>query len=228
MSNPYGILLDEGEPIPREGLDIDRYVRYMKGTGHKGHGERPKVKGRKCCMWCGGYVPPPKRSFCSDACVASWRLRTGGTLLRGAVDARDKGVCAVCGLDTRRLTLMIYPDYYELQFQFTQERFGKRFVHNLTQEEREAWNREAARIKHQVVRLRSRIDSIWLRDGSLKTTLWEADHIVPVIEGGGCCGVDNMQTLCLRCHYAKPRTRKSNDVPRKAKVRKRRKAPLND
>lgn len=31
-------------------------------------------------------------------------------------------------------------------------------------------------------------------------TFWEADHIVPVIEGGGCCGLDNYQTLCLRCH----------------------------
>jgi 5-methylcytosine-specific restriction enzyme A len=31
-------------------------------------------------------------------------------------------------------------------------------------------------------------------------TLWEADHIVPVIEGGGCCGLGNFQILCLRCH----------------------------
>ena len=32
---------------------------------------------------------------------------------------------------------------------------------------------------------------------------WEADHIVPVYEGGGCCGLDNYQTLCLRCHKEK-------------------------
>jgi len=30
--------------------------------------------------------------------------------------------------------------------------------------------------------------------------LWQADHIVPVCEGGGCCGLENYQTLCLRCH----------------------------
>lgn len=30
--------------------------------------------------------------------------------------------------------------------------------------------------------------------------LWEADHIIPVCEGGGCCGLENYQTLCLRCH----------------------------
>jgi 5-methylcytosine-specific restriction endonuclease McrA len=30
--------------------------------------------------------------------------------------------------------------------------------------------------------------------------VWEADHIIPVCEGGGCCGLDNYRTLCLRCH----------------------------
>jgi len=32
--------------------------------------------------------------------------------------------------------------------------------------------------------------------------LWDADHIVPVIEGGGECDLSNMRTLCLRCHRA--------------------------
>lgn len=30
--------------------------------------------------------------------------------------------------------------------------------------------------------------------------LWEADHIVPVAEGGGLCGLENMRTLCVLCH----------------------------
>ena len=30
--------------------------------------------------------------------------------------------------------------------------------------------------------------------------MWEMDHIIPVVEGGGCCGLDNLQTLCLPCH----------------------------
>lgn len=29
---------------------------------------------------------------------------------------------------------------------------------------------------------------------------WEADHIVPVSEGGGECGLENYRTLCLPCH----------------------------
>ena len=29
---------------------------------------------------------------------------------------------------------------------------------------------------------------------------WQADHIVPVVEGGGQCGLDGYRTLCCRCH----------------------------
>lgn len=32
--------------------------------------------------------------------------------------------------------------------------------------------------------------------------LWEADHIVPVVEGGGECGLDGYRTLCIPCHKA--------------------------
>ena len=33
-----------------------------------------------------------------------------------------------------------------------------------------------------------------------RRTLWDADHIVPVVEGGGECGLQNLRTLCLLCH----------------------------
>lgn len=29
---------------------------------------------------------------------------------------------------------------------------------------------------------------------------WEVDHIQPVIEGGGSCGLENLRTLCWECH----------------------------
>ena len=32
---------------------------------------------------------------------------------------------------------------------------------------------------------------------------WQADHILEVVNGGGACGLDNLQTLCLRCHTSK-------------------------
>jgi 5-methylcytosine-specific restriction protein A len=40
-----------------------------------------------------------------------------------------------------------------------------------------------------------------LREGSRKS-LWDADHLIPVAEGGGQCDLSNMRTLCLHCHRA--------------------------
>jgi 5-methylcytosine-specific restriction endonuclease McrA len=33
-----------------------------------------------------------------------------------------------------------------------------------------------------------------------RSTWWDADHIVPVVEGGGECGLENYRTLCVPCH----------------------------
>ncbi len=35
---------------------------------------------------------------------------------------------------------------------------------------------------------------------SSRRSLWDADHIVPVAEGGGQCDLDNLRTLCVPCH----------------------------
>jgi 5-methylcytosine-specific restriction enzyme A len=33
-----------------------------------------------------------------------------------------------------------------------------------------------------------------------RRSFWDADHIVPVAEGGGECDLSNLRTLCLWCH----------------------------
>lgn len=30
--------------------------------------------------------------------------------------------------------------------------------------------------------------------------LWDADHTIAVVNGGGLCGLDNIRTLCIACH----------------------------
>lgn len=40
----------------------------------------------------------------------------------------------------------------------------------------------------------------WRLRGRSRKSLWDADHILPVIEGGGECDLENLRTLCLRCH----------------------------
>lgn len=45
-----------------------------------------------------------------------------------------------------------------------------------------------------------------------RKSLWDADHIVPVCEGGGECDLQNIRTLCLACH---------NDVTYELRLRRR-------
>jgi 5-methylcytosine-specific restriction protein A len=40
----------------------------------------------------------------------------------------------------------------------------------------------------------------WKVKESWRRSLWDADHVVPVAEGGGECDLANMRTLCLKCH----------------------------
>lgn len=109
------------------------------------------------CRWCGGDVPPRRFTFCSEACVHEWRLRTDPAYLREQVFARDRGVCARCGVDTE----ILRKDKRKLDY-----------------------------------RARRQFEKDWGR----RRHLWDADHIVPVAEGGGECDLTNMRTLCLACH----------------------------
>lgn len=120
-----------------------------------GWARRPKGK----CRWCGSAVPPGRRTFCGEGCVHEWRLRTDAGYLREQVFERDRGVCALCGLDTEAL------------------RKDKRKLD---------W---AARRQYE-------------KEWGGRRHLWDADHIVPVVEGGGECDLSNMRTLCLKCHQA--------------------------
>src|SRR5512140_1067765 len=115
--------------------------------------------GRALCRWCSLEVPTRRFTFCSDACVHEWKLRTDPGYLRERVFERDHGVCAACGLDT------------------------------------EAMRRDKRKLDY---RARKQFEKDW----GGRRHLWDADHIVPVAEGGGECDLSNMRTLCLRCHRA--------------------------
>jgi 5-methylcytosine-specific restriction endonuclease McrA len=39
-----------------------------------------------------------------------------------------------------------------------------------------------------------------MRSVTARRSLWDADHILPVAEGGGECDLENLRTLCLMCH----------------------------
>lgn len=57
---------------------------------------------RGTCTWCGEPVKKPRQTWCSQECVDRYQL-TQPDVQRRSVENRDKGVCALCGLDTWRL-----------------------------------------------------------------------------------------------------------------------------
>jgi 5-methylcytosine-specific restriction endonuclease McrA len=121
-------------------------------------GKLPKGPGaRNLCRWCNLEVPRGRQTFCSSYCVHEWRLRSDPGYLRDNVFERDRGVCALCGVDTVELRKRKRKMDYAARLAFERE-----------------WGR--------------------------RKTLWDADHIVPVAEGGGECDLDNMRTLCVLCH----------------------------
>ncbi len=46
-------------------------------------------------------------------------------------------------------------------------------------------------------------DKGFCRNCGVKSLDWQADHVVPVFKGGGACGLENFQTLCIDCHKDK-------------------------
>lgn len=62
----------------------------------------PTIDGAKRCRWCWGPVGKGRRTFCGDACVEEYRILHDWNFVRELVLKRDHGVCAMCGVDTRK------------------------------------------------------------------------------------------------------------------------------
>jgi len=124
--------------------------------------------GNTMCRWCNGPVKPPRRTMCSPECVHEILIRTNGRYLRDCVFKRDKGICKICNVDTRKTA----KEALELPI-----------------DERKKY------LKENNISLKRKI---WKRKHG--GGLWDADHILPVKEGGGLCGLENIRTLCIKCH----------------------------
>jgi 5-methylcytosine-specific restriction protein A len=132
------------------------------------------VEGRKLCRWCKSVIPKGRRTICSSECTEQILLRVNpDKYIRDRVYERDRGMCSMCGLDTVALRdAIIYVRNLFSPYKLNRWNDFLLFLRDIGHERR--WH------------------------GHLG--LWDADHIVPVIEGGGQCGLDNIRTLCIRCH----------------------------
>jgi 5-methylcytosine-specific restriction protein A len=142
-------------------------------------GYRRGPDGRILCRWCEGPVAPPRRTFCSAECVDEFRIRSDPQFVREKLFERDHGVCRLCGVNTELLRVELNLKVKALGYTW-RTRHDRRFMPGL---------RELAK--------QYGISAQRIRSGK---GLWDADHVVPVVEGGGECGLENYRTLCIPCH----------------------------
>ena len=128
--------------------------------------------GRPQCRWCAGSVMPPRRTFCSDACVHEHRIRTNTKYMRTCVYRRDHGICAECKQDTKKIAC----EAKKHRANNKTEEYNKLLETYGIPKTRKLWNR------------------------GYGGGFWDADHIISVHDGGGDCGLENIRTLCISCH----------------------------
>lgn len=129
--------------------------------------------GNRLCSRCLAPIGGRRRRWCSEGCVTDAMVRCNSQV-DIFVFRRDRGVCAVCKVDVESL--------------------------------RKTFHRVIRSIKNPLDRgnverneIAKRLIDLGFSRISLKRW-WEVDHVVPVIEGGGFCGLDGLRTLCLVCH----------------------------
>jgi len=164
------------------------------------------LSGFACC-WCGGNLPNAslrkgvQSTYCSHECAEEGRLRRGGmyasSRIRQQLFSLEAGVCQICGVDAHALFLRIQA------LQPVQRLSALQDVKWISPKSSRALNR--------------------LLQNPKECDFWQADHKIPVMEGGGSCGLDNFRTLCTPCHnneteHQRSRNRLSNPCNEPKKV----------
>lgn len=150
------------------------------------YGNLPKgPNGRNLCRECHVEVPPGRQTFCSKQCVEAWKIRSDPTFVRIQLFERDKGICAICGVDCVALTKELEKIEGPVEY----------------------WTRRSHRYEDMVygnIPLMARLKELSIPPHRYQRRrrygIWDADHIVPVVEGGGLVGISGFRTLCCRCH----------------------------
>ena len=130
------------------------------------------------CLYCVALVRNrvPDSPFCGETCASEFAAAEAQGSARRQLFERELGVCQACGFDCH--------GFYQK-------------IAALPTEQARMQTLMGSPYSTLSGRLRSMLTAP--KEGDF----WEADHVVAVADGGGECGLDNMQTLCTPCHAAK-------------------------
>ena len=132
--------------------------------------------------------------FCGGSCRSVFFQTRSGSALRRRVHLAEMYVCGMCGLVCGELLETLR---------------GMESVEDRKE--------EVLRMAPRFAELPKQLDR--LVEHPLAGRLYHADHVTPVWKGGGECGLENMQTLCVPCHLAKTKleTRERAELRREQK-----------
>ena len=155
-------------------LPFDEKIKELRDAGEY----------HKICRWCGKPVPAGRRTWCSNKCVDEYQMVSDWNYVRKKVFERDGGICALCGIDCSAV------------------KAAAREM--LTKIKSIQGYYRSPKIASSLMGLHNGFDLFhkFLKENKiyLNRSMWEVDHIIPVVEGGGLCGLDNLRTLCIWCH----------------------------
>jgi 5-methylcytosine-specific restriction endonuclease McrA len=186
----------------------------------------PDFRQQRRCVWCGGSLARRQQRWCSQACVEDYQVRRGqASEIRKLVFRRDRGACRACGVQTEDLRQRVEEFFHAVRqgqdiprdvfwswMEFLRAWLPQRdqaVARALLGAFAEVWDtvfRVPSRSKTETAVRYYQVLGPWAYLILSKTTLglWEADHHLPVHLGGGAgCSLENLHTLCYRCHRAK-------------------------
>lgn len=196
----------------------DPYLGPPRGLNLHARTQILPWRGKGRCTWCGITPLPGRRTaWCSDSCKSEGYLRMSSSHVRTLVERRDRGVCSGCGFDAglaeRILTRLKYAARATReQIRVADAAQWTTWLNTVWRKSswipgRDAIERFAEHYQPAVSAQLVDIDQtqqllwhVWTERTKMTTSLWEADHVLPVAEGGGACGLDGFRTLCMICH----------------------------
>lgn len=143
------------------------------------HEVKYDTQGRRLCRFCPNVVPKGRRTWCSLRCIEEYLTQSDARFARRRVRDRDRGVCALCGVDTELIRAHM--------------RFLKKHSYGV--------DPLSVMFTQTYNNLKTHLRTLYNKANSAGD-FWQADHTTPVCEGGGCAALDQLRTLCTPCHKA--------------------------
>lgn len=159
-----------------------------------GRSRFPVKPGKGLCRGCHQPVGNGRKTWCSNDCFERYEPER----VKWHCFERDKGVCAMCGIDTKKIRARakspyhmpgVNPERYRIGWEYDYSKIKR--AYETRGRHRVAWCRAAEK------RLNRLYKEGW--PGVNRRHWWDMDHIIPYSEGGLTI-LENVRTLCCPCH----------------------------